>query len=279
MLKHFAANNQDSDRVGHFPNYIGINEIISERALNEIYYPGFRTAIENAAPAAAMCAYNQINGIFACNNAPVLAHLRAWGFVGSIVPDAVFALYDQIAAVNAGVDRLGTVDVLKEMLGKGQITEATLNRMLYDTLIATFWLGIFDDPPTGNPAARVTTPEHMALSREIIEESTVLLKNKNQLLPLTGWEGQVDRRHRYRGGPQAVTGEEGPIVYVEKLSVPSDAIAERAGNQIRVTYHRANVGIRPLPAIEGEVLKPAAGTAPACQAPTTTTAHLVESQH
>ena len=174
----------------------------------------------------------------------------------------VSALHDQTAAVDAGVDRLGTVDVLKEMLGKGQITEATLNRMLYDTLIATFRLGIFDDPPTGNPAARVTTPEHMALSREIIEESTVLLKNKNHLLPLTAGKVKSIAVIGAAAGPQAVTGEEGPIVYVEKLSVPADAIAERAGNEIKVTYYRANVGIRPLPAIEGEVLKPAVGTGP-----------------
>ena len=260
MLKHFAANNQDSDRVGHFPNYIGINEIIPERALNEIYFPGFRAAIENAAPAAAMCAYNQISGTFACNNAPILAHLRAWGFVGSIVPDAVFALHDPVAAVNAGVDRPGTVDMMKEMLGKGQITEATLNRMLYDTLIATFRLGIFDDPPAGNQADRVTTPEHVAPSREIIAESAVLLKNKDQLLPLMAGKVKSIAVIGAAAGPQAVTGEEGPIVYVEKLSVPADAISERAGDQIKVTYHRANVGIRPLPVLDGEVLKPAAGT-------------------
>ena len=42
MLKHFVANNQDWDRVGHFPDFQGINEIIAERALHEIYYPGFR---------------------------------------------------------------------------------------------------------------------------------------------------------------------------------------------------------------------------------------------
>jgi beta-glucosidase len=260
MLKHFSANNQDADRVGHFPDYMGINEIIPERALNEIYYPGFKTAIENSAPGAAMCAYNQINGVFACNNAPVVAHLRAWGFAGSIVPDAVFALHDQVAAVNAGVDRLGAADTLKEMLGKGQITEATLDRMLYDTLIATFRLGIFDDPPIGNQEARVTTPEHVALSREIIEESTVLLKNRNHLLPLAAGKVKSIAVIGAAAGPQAVTGEEGPIVYVEKLSVPADASAERAGSQIEVTYHRANVGIRPLPPLAGDVLKPAVGT-------------------
>ncbi len=82
MVKHFAGNNQDWDRVGHFPDFIGINEIISERALHEIYYPGFHAAIQTAGAAGAMCAYNQINGSFACNNEKVLGQLRQWGFVG-----------------------------------------------------------------------------------------------------------------------------------------------------------------------------------------------------
>jgi beta-glucosidase len=103
MLKHFSANNQDWDRVGHFPDFTGINEVIPERALEEIYYPGFKSVVENASPGAAMCAYNQINGGFACNNKPVLSRLRDWGFSGYIVPDAVFALHDPVAAVQAGL--------------------------------------------------------------------------------------------------------------------------------------------------------------------------------
>ncbi len=80
MVKHFTGNNQDADRVGHFPDFTGVNEIISDRALHEIYYPGFRQAIQTAGAAAAMCAYNQINGVFACNNEKVLGQLQTVGF-------------------------------------------------------------------------------------------------------------------------------------------------------------------------------------------------------
>jgi beta-glucosidase len=55
MLKHFAANNQDWDRVGHFPDFHGINEIIPERVLHEIYYPRFRAGIEKAGAGSVMC--------------------------------------------------------------------------------------------------------------------------------------------------------------------------------------------------------------------------------
>jgi beta-glucosidase len=78
MIKHFAGNNQDWDRVGHFPNFTGINEIISERALHEIYYPGFREAIQSGGAAGVMCAYNQINGAFSCNNPDLLSELGKW---------------------------------------------------------------------------------------------------------------------------------------------------------------------------------------------------------
>jgi len=257
MVKHFAANNQDWDRVGHFPDFIGINEIIPERALEEIYYPGFKHAV--GAAAAVMCAYNQINGSFACNNQPVLSRLREWGLSGFIVPDAVFALHDPVAAVEAGVDRLGPRDRLRQLNANGTLSEGTIDRMLYRSLLPVFRLGIADRPPTGNVTAHVSTPEHIALSQRLIEAGSVLLKNKDQILPLQAGRVKSIAVIGAAAGPDAITGEEGPIVYVQKLSVPADAIAARAGSSFQVTYAKGNAGVRPLPVLEGDMLRPASG--------------------
>jgi|HubBroStandDraft_6_1064221.scaffolds.fasta_scaffold15292_3 beta-glucosidase len=259
MVKHFAGNNQDWDRVGHFPDFIGINEIISERALHEIYYPGFRAAIQTAGAAGAMCAYNQINGSFACNNEKVLGQLRQWGFIGAVTPDAVFALHDPLVALRAGVTFVGPEKLLEEMVAQGQLTEQTIDRMLYDVLFPIFKLGIYDEPAPGKPTAHVSTSEHVALSRRILEESSVLLKNKDHLLPISAGKVKSVAIIGVAAGPEAIVGEEGPTVYVEKLSVPAEALAARAGPAMKVSYHGVGVGLRALPTLEGDMLSPSSG--------------------
>jgi beta-glucosidase len=260
MVKHFAGNNQDADRVGHFPDFTGINEIISDRALHEIYYPGFRQAIQTAGAAAAMCAYNQINGVFACNNEKVLGQLKQWGFIGAVTPDAVFALHDPLLALKAGVTFIGPEKLLQEMVVHGQLSEPAIDRVLYDILFPTFNLGIYDQPAPGKPTARVSTSEHLSLSKSIIEESGVLLKNKDHLLPISGQKVKSIAIIGVAAGPQAVIGEEGPTVFVEKLSVPAEALEARAGSAMKVSYHGVGVGIRPLPILEGDVLTPSSGS-------------------
>jgi beta-glucosidase len=260
MIKHFAGNNKDWDRVGRFPDFTGINEIISERALQEIYYPGFREAIETGGAAGVMCAYNQINGTFSCNNQKVLGELAKWGFSGAITPDAVFALHDPVLALKAGVTYVGSAQNWREMLAHGQVTEPQLDRMLYGALFPVFKLGIYDAPASGDRAARVSTSENVTLARKIIEEGSVLLKNEHQVLPISTEKVKTIAVIGVATGPQAVIGEEGPTVYVEKLSVPAEAIAQRAGSSVRVTYHDIGVGIRPLPLFKCDAVSPDAGS-------------------
>jgi beta-glucosidase len=141
MMKHFVANNQDWDRVGHFPDFTGVNEIISERALHEIFFPGFRAAIEKSAAGAAMCSYNQVNGTFACNNPEVLPQLRSWGLRGDITPDALFALHDPLLAIRAGVDHLQPGLSFKALYDSGKIDEAQVDRILSHTIMPIFSVG------------------------------------------------------------------------------------------------------------------------------------------
>jgi beta-glucosidase len=258
MLKHFSANNQDWDRVGHYPDYTGINEIISERALHEIFFPGFKTTVEKSSPGEVMCSYNQVNGVFACNNKELQSNLRRWGFQGAIVPDAVFAQHDPVKALHAGVDLLGGVP-MKSLLEKGAITEADIDLALYHTLLPMFRQGVFDDVPTGNVKATVSTPAHLALSDRIIQEGSVLLKNDGHLLPLTPDKVKTIALIGAAAGPLAIVGEEGPAIYVDKISVPAEAIVARAGSEMHVTWVDAGAGIRPLPILKGDALTSSTG--------------------
>lgn len=96
-VKHFAANNQETNRLG-------INETISERALREIYYPGFKACVE-AGCATVMAAYNQINGVPCTENTALLTDLLRgeWGFDGLTMSDWG-AVYHPVAALHAGTD-------------------------------------------------------------------------------------------------------------------------------------------------------------------------------
>lgn len=97
-VKHFAANNQETLRQG-------INEHISERALREIYLPGFEAAVKSGNVRTVMSAYNSINGIPCAQNDWLLNQVlkEEWGFKGQVVSDWG-AVYDQVAALNGGND-------------------------------------------------------------------------------------------------------------------------------------------------------------------------------
>ena len=96
-VKHFAANNQETNRLG-------INETIPERALHEIYYPGFKACVE-AGCATVMAAYNAINGVPCTENSALLTDMLRgeWGFDGLTMSDWG-AVYHPAAALNAGTD-------------------------------------------------------------------------------------------------------------------------------------------------------------------------------
>ena len=97
-VKHFAANNQETLRQG-------IDEQISERALREIYLPGFEAAVREGGAMTVMSAYNSINGVPCAHNKWLLTDVlkKEWGFSGQVVSDWG-AVYDQVTALNAGND-------------------------------------------------------------------------------------------------------------------------------------------------------------------------------
>lgn len=81
-VKHFACNNQEDNRMG-------VNVLVSERALREIYLRGFEIAVKKSRPAAMMSAYNRINGIHAANSRDLCMTIarEEWGFEGVIMSD------------------------------------------------------------------------------------------------------------------------------------------------------------------------------------------------
>jgi beta-glucosidase len=97
-LKHFAANNQEYQRLT-------ISTEVDERTLREIYLPAFEMAVKEAQPWTVMCAYNKLNGIFCSENHYLLKEILGdeWGFEGFVVSDWG-AVHERVASLKGGVD-------------------------------------------------------------------------------------------------------------------------------------------------------------------------------
>jgi beta-glucosidase len=268
QVKHFAANNQE---IGRFGNPLGnpflspaVDVVVSERALQEIYFPAFKAAVQDGQAGSVMCSYPRINGLYACQNPATLGTLKHdWGFTGFVGPDSTLAVRDTVAAIEAGTDdfALGGVGI-PVSTALQQVSPARLDDMAQRILTAMFRVGLLDHPGTGSPAAVVSTPEHRALARDIATQGTVLLKNDAHLLPLSGAVSSIavigrdagPATQRMEGGSAAVVG--GPVV------TPLDAITARAGQGVTVTYAPGTVGMVPLPIVPASVLTPSSGAGP-----------------
>ena len=97
-LKHFAANNQEDDRLR-------VSADVDERTLREIYLPAFERVVTAAQPWTVMCAYNKVNGTYASEHHWLLTEVLRdeWGFDGLVVSDWG-AVHDRVAALAAGLD-------------------------------------------------------------------------------------------------------------------------------------------------------------------------------
>jgi beta-glucosidase len=265
QVKHFAANNQEIQRIGNPlgspPLSPAIDVIVSERALEEIYFPAFKTAVQEGGAASVMCSYSRINGLYACQNPFLLGTLKNdWGFTGFVGPDAVLAVRDTRAAIDAGTDnfQLGGVG-LPPLQVLADVPDDRLDDMVRGILTAMFSVGLFDQPSVGDPGAVVSTLDHQALATEIARAGAVLLKNDASALPIgadvrsiavVGYDAGIGTQTT-EGGSAAVAG--GPVV------TPLTAITSRAGQGVTVTHADGTLGVVPLAVVPAGVLTPSAG--------------------
>ncbi|WP_312178437.1 glycoside hydrolase family 3 C-terminal domain-containing protein [Arthrobacter sp.] len=179
-LKHFAANNQEEDRMRSSSD-------VDPRPLREIYLRSFQRVVQDAQPYTVMCSYNRVNGVFASEDPFLLNQVLRdeWGFEGLVVSDWG-AVNDRVKALAAGLDL--------EMPSSGGVTDAqivaavregSLDEGVVDTAaarIATLAKRWQDTPRVAGP---LDVEAHHALAREAAGRSIVLLKNDGPVLPLT----------------------------------------------------------------------------------------------
>lgn len=178
--KHFIANNQETQRETK-------NNHVSERTLREIYSPGFLDAVKDGKTKAVMSAYSCLNGTFASYNRELLTGLlkEEWGFEGIVVSDWGAVGDDTDRAVKAGLDVIltGPRDLkrCREAVENGEITVEEI-----DEHVARI-LGVICDLKAEQKKvpARYHAKELLETACDTIVDGMVLLKNKENLLPLS----------------------------------------------------------------------------------------------
>jgi beta-glucosidase len=230
-LKHYAANNQEHDRLR-------VSAEVDERSLREIYLPAFERVVTQAQPWTVMCAYNRLNGTYASEHHWLLTEVLRdeWGFEGLVVSDWG-AVHDRFAALKAGLDlemppALGFSDaalVAASRTGElaDEVLDASVRRVL--ELVSR------SQPARAEPGS-FDEAEHHALARRAAQESAVLLKNDGAVLPLQPSPGmriavigEFARTPRFQGAGSSQ-------VNPTRVDVALEELVAAAGSDVEVVF-------------------------------------------
>jgi beta-glucosidase len=180
--KHYAANSIEDTRFG-------VDVIVDERTLREIYLPAFHAAVHEANVGSVMSAYNQVNGAYASENVPLVRDILKdeWGFHGFVVSDWVFAVQSTVPSALAGLDlEMPLANFygapLVAAVEAGEVPMALIDDAVRRLVRRQLEYGMDDPPPPPSPDV-VESAAHVALARQAALESMVLLENRDGALP------------------------------------------------------------------------------------------------
>ncbi len=185
-INRYVVNDQETGRQVYTSN-------IDKRSLRETDLLAFEIAIEESNVGTVMCAFNRVNGVYACENPYLLNDIlkKAWGYQGWVMSDGG-AVRSTVPSAMAGLDQelpdgwhyyFG--DSLKAAVQQGIVPISRLNDMVHRILRTGFAAGIYDDPPVLRPVNPFPGAE---LAQRVAEQGIVLLKNAGGQLPLRASE-------------------------------------------------------------------------------------------
>lgn len=198
-LKHFVAYGVPDG--GHNGGSVSLGE----RALMQSYLPPFEKAVKVGA-SSVMTAYNSIDGVPCSSNPWLLNDIlrKQWGFNGFVVSDllsisglvgnhatAIDAVDAAKQSIEAGLDvdlsAVGYDKYLLDAVNSGLVSTTTLDQAVARVLYQKFAIGLFENPyvDVKEVKQKVGTTEHIKLARQVAREGIVLLKNENNILPLS----------------------------------------------------------------------------------------------
>lgn len=260
-VKHWALYNNETNRNTPLDDVI-----VNERTMQEIYLPQFGSIIHQADPASIMCSYASVNGVTACQDPFLLNRVLRdqFHFDGFVVSDWG-ATHSTVASARAGLNMEmpgGAYygDALKQAVASGVVPASTINQLVRPILAKMFEFDLFTRRPTGTPYSMVTTSAHAETGEKIAEAGAVLLKNEDQVLPLSTAKIHSIAVIGADAGADAMTAGGGSAqVTADSIVTPFEGIRERAGQPIEVKYAQGNKPFDGPPLIPARYLTPASG--------------------
>ncbi len=241
-VKHYALNAQETGR--------NVLDAQADRdALHESDLLAFRIAIEEGRPGSVMCAYNKVNGTYACENRWLLTDvLRGeWAYPGFVMSDWG-GVHSTEAAAMAGLDqesgqelddRIYFAKPLGDAIDAKRFPESRLDQMVTRVLTAVIASGLYDDPVPSTPQP-IDYAAHADVAQRVAEAGMVLLKNDAKVLPLA----RAARRILLVGGHADVGvlsgGGSSQVRSVGGIPVEIPLTEGAASSFARVTWHASS---------------------------------------
>lgn len=193
-VKHFAVNNQENRRRT-------INVVVDERTLREIYLKAFEMIVKEAKPWSVMSAYNKLNGEYCTENEVLLNILKKeWNFEGIVITDWG-AENDRVKGLVAGNElempggRGNGKEEIIQAVKDGKVSEEYLDEIVDRILNIAFKCEKIEHS--------YNKEKHHEIAMELAQESIVLLKNENNILPINKRKialiGDMAKNPRYQG--------------------------------------------------------------------------------
>ncbi|WP_433909719.1 beta-glucosidase family protein [Sphingomonas yabuuchiae] len=184
-IKHFAVNDLETGRNVH-------SVVMDEATMRESDLLAFQIGMEKGRPHSVMCAYNRVNGDFACQNAFLLNDVlrRDWSFPGFVMSD--WGAVHSSEAIVHGLDQQSGEQIdgkpwfstlMVKAVEEGRIPQKAVDTAALRILRSMYASGIVDRPVTAG--APIDYQAHGLVARRAAEEGIVLLRNEGGALPLT----------------------------------------------------------------------------------------------
>jgi beta-glucosidase len=241
-VKHFLANNQETHRQN-------IDVQMSERALHEIYLPGFKAAVQEAGVYTLMGSYNKFRGEWATQNNYLISQVlkKEWGFKGAVISDWG-AVHSTTQALWNGTDlemgsdigmrprvdygRFFMGDTVVTLVKTGKVPEYLIDDKVRRILYVMFKTNIIGGK---RKPGEYNTKAHQQTALKIAEEGIVLLKNEHKTLPLSSAVKSIAVIGYNAERTQALGGGSSQIKALYEIT-PLAGLKNIAGQNVKITY-------------------------------------------